>query len=37
MLFNIAELDGWGNAKDWYDVNNLYRTDEYSDVDDADI
>ena len=37
MLFNIAELDVWGNAKDGYDVNNIYRTDEYIDVEDTEV
>ena len=37
MLFNIAELDVWGNAKDGYDVNNVYRTDRYIDVKDTEV
>ena len=37
MLFNVAELDVWGNAKDGYDVNNVYRTDRYIDVKDTEV
>lgn len=37
MLFNIAELDVWGNAKDGYDVNNIYRTDGYIDIEDTEV
>ena len=37
MLFNIAELDVWGNAKDGYDVNNIYRTDGHIDVEDTEV
>ena len=37
MLFNVAELDVWGNAKDGFDVNNVYRTDRYIDVKDTEV
>lgn len=37
MLFNVAELDVWGNAKDGYDVNNVYHTDRYIDVKDTEV
>lgn len=37
MLFNVAELDVWGNAKDGYDVNNVYRTDRYIEVNDTEV
>lgn len=37
MLFNVAELDVWGNAKDGFDVNNIYRTDRYIDVKDTEV
>ena len=37
MLFNVAELDVWGNAKDGFDVNNVYRTDRYIDVEDTKV
>lgn len=37
MLFNVAELDVWGNAKDGYDVNNVYRTDRYINVKDTEV
>ncbi len=37
MLFNVAELDVWGNAKDGFDVNNVYRTDRYIDVKDTKV
>ena len=37
MLFNVAELDVWGNAKDGFEVNNIYRTDGYIDVEDTEV
>lgn len=37
MLFNVAELDVWGNAKDGFEVNNVYRTDRYIDVKDTEV
>ena len=37
MLFNVEELDVWGNAKDGYNVNNVYRTDRYIDVKDTEV
>lgn len=37
MLFNVAELDVWGNAKDGFDVNNVCRTDRYIDVKDTEV
>ena len=37
MIFNVAELDVWGNAEDGFDVNNVYRTDRYIDVKDTKV
>ena len=37
MLFNVAELDVWGNAKDGFEVKNIYRTDGYIDVEDTEV
>ena len=37
MLFNVAELDVWGDAKDGFEVNNVYRTDRYIDVKDTEV
>ena len=37
MLFNVAELDVWGNAEDGYEVNNIYRTDRYIDVENTEV
>lgn len=37
MLFSVAELDVWGNAKDGFEVNNIYRTDGYIDVEDTEV
>ena len=37
MIFNVAELDVWGNAEDGFDINNIYRTDNYIDVKDTEV
>lgn len=37
MIFNVAELDVWGNAEEGFDVNNVYRTDRYIDVKDTEV
>lgn len=37
MLFNVAELDVWGNADYGFEVNNVYHTDRYIDVKDTEV
>lgn len=37
MLFNVAELNVWGNADYGFKVNNVYHTDRYIDVKDTEI
>ena len=34
MKMQLVEYETWGNVEEGFEVNNIYRTDAYYDIDD---